>query len=294
MSRFFDEIISSRAFPWPELGRLLEQSTAIVADNVAEYLYSGTDQDYWSLETDFPNLAPPFELFFVEWTEPQYVLTRDSGRQRIPARRRNGALFACADSRTVADNEAARGCRWVENIWLWSESARAADLLGLMTIKVGADGGPVRFSEQGYFRAMINPELTTRPPAELFISLVQPALLTVCFLHCKNVHMETHTPPAPLAKKHRLRYGRPPVVYKTLVIEPLKRILRNEGSADEVGLRRALHICRGHFKDYTERGLFGKVHGVFWWPDHLAGTLRSGLVKKEYKVRPPAEDAPEQ
>jgi hypothetical protein len=59
-----------------------------------------------------------------------------------------------------------------------------------------------------------------------------------------------------------------------------------------VGLKRALHICRGHFKDYTKRGLFGKIHGVFWWSEHLAGALQRGLVKKEYSVRPPAGGTP--
>jgi hypothetical protein len=285
MSRFFDDIISRKAVPWPELQELLEKSTVILADNVAEYLYSGTDQDYWSLETDFPNLAPLFELFFIEWRDPQYVVTRERGRQQFPVRARNGALFISAESSAIASGEAAQDYRWLQNIWIWTESRREINCLGSMTIKIGSDGRAVRFSDKGYFMATLNPGLKTPASAELLLSVTQPALLTVCFLHCKNVRMESHTPPAPLAKKHRLRYGRPPVVYKTLIIEPLKRVLSNEGNADVIGLKKALHICRGHFKDYKERGLFGKIHGVFWWSDHLAGTLRSGLVKKDYNVR---------
>lgn len=286
MSRFFDDIISSKAVPWPELQELLDQATVILADNVAEYFYSGTDQDYWSLEADFPNLAPPFEVFFIEWRDPPYIVTRERGRQQFPGRARKGALFICAESSTISASEAAQDYRWLQSIWIWMESGRKIDCLGSMTIKVGPEGKTVGFSDKGYFEATLNPELRRAASPELLLSVAQPALLTVCFLHCKNVHMEAHTPPAPLAKKHRLRYGRPPVVYKTLVIEPLKRVLRSEGNADEFGLRRALHICRGHFKDYKERGLFGKIHGVFWWSDHLAGTLRSGLVIKDYNVKP--------
>jgi hypothetical protein len=293
VARFFDAIVHSKAVPWPELQELLEKATVIVADNVAEYFYSGTDQDYWSLETDFPNLAPPFELFFLEWREPSYFVARGLGRQRIHSRRRNGALFVCVESDEVGDAEAARGCRWVENIWLWTESERAVELLGLMRIKVGPEGSPVRFSDEGYFVASPNPELRTQPPAELFLSLAQPALLTVCFLHCKNVHIETHTPPPAVAKKHRLRYGRPPVTYKTLVIDPLTKVLRNEGKAEEVGLRKALHICRGHFKRFEERPLFGKYKGMWWWESQLRGSLQHGYIKKTYEVHPPKKDGPE-
>ena len=39
---------------------------------------------------------------------------------------------------------------------------------------------------------------------------------------------------------------------------------------DPAGLKRALHICRGHFKDYREgRGLFAKTHGIWWWDFRL-------------------------
>jgi hypothetical protein len=235
VARFFDAIVHSKAVPWPELQELLEKATVIVADNVAEYFYSGTDQDYWSLETDFPNLAPPFELFFLEWREPSYFVARGLGRQRIHSRRRNGALFVCVESDEVGDAEAARGCRWVENIWLWTESERAVELLGLMRIKVGPEGSPVRFSDEGYFVVSPNPELRTQPPAEL----------------------------------------------------------RNEGKAEEVGLRKALHICRGHFKRFEERPLFGKYKGMWWWESQLRGSLQHGYIKKTYEVHPPKKDGPE-
>ena len=40
--------------------------------------------------------------------------------------------------------------------------------------------------------------------------------------------------------------------------------LEREGDIQHIGLKRALHICRGHFKDYTiGKGLFGKVRGCF-------------------------------
>ena len=293
MARFFDDIVRSGSIPWPELLELLEKSAVILADNVAEYYYSGTDQDYWSLEDDFPNLAPPFELFFVEWKDPPSLLTRASGRRDFPMRKRTGALFTCVEASAIGNQDPGSDCRWVETIWVWTEFGNRIDCVGNLTIKVGHDGRTVRFSEKGYCVATANPALKLQPTAEGMLSSVQPALLTVCFLHCKNVNTQTHVPPPALAKKVRLRYGRPPISYKTLVIDPLKQVLRTEGNGDVVGLRRALHICRGHFKDYRQRGLFGKLRGVYWWSDHVAGTLESGLVKKDYSVMPPKAQKPE-
>src|SRR5262249_4788384 len=34
------------------------------------YLYLGTDQEYWALDKDFPNIAPPWPLAYYAWNEP--------------------------------------------------------------------------------------------------------------------------------------------------------------------------------------------------------------------------------
>ena len=39
----------------------------LLIDNVAQYFYTGTDQEYWSLDKDFPNVAPPFPRFWCEF-----------------------------------------------------------------------------------------------------------------------------------------------------------------------------------------------------------------------------------
>jgi len=46
----------------------------------------------------------------------------------------------------------------------------------------------------------------------------------------------------------------------------------------------ALHWVRGHYKEYGEKGLFGKRKGVFWWSPHLAGDKRAGIVTKDYSL----------
>ena len=87
--------------------------------------------------------------------------------------------------------------------------------------------------------------------------------------------------------------GRTPLLdYRVLNIEPMKRVLKAEGGLDKSGPKVALHICRGHFKDYRDGpGLFGQHTGTWWWEGSLRGSLAKGKVEKGYRVNPPRETA---
>jgi hypothetical protein len=109
--------------------------------------------------------------------------------------------------------------------------------------------------------------------------------LAMSFAHCKNVSLVEHSTPPKVAAK-RAKAGKPVgVTYKTLVIDGMKETLRTEGGIQQNGLKKALHICRGHFATYTaDRPLFGKVVGTVWKPMHTRGTKERGEVVKDYKV----------
>lgn len=112
---------------------------------------------------------------------------------------------------------------------------------------------------------------------------------TISFMHCKKqTKLIEHVPPEKVQRK-RARRNKPPFTkYYTLDIEPLKEILRTEGRVHEVGLPKALHICRGHFKDYSQgKGLFGKYKGLYWWDSHIRGSEDAGAVVKDYAVKLP-------
>jgi hypothetical protein len=49
-------------------------------------------------------------------------------------------------------------------------------------------------------------------------------------------------------------------------------------------MKQALHICRGHFKDYRQSGLFGRHKGVFWWDMAARGSAEQGIVDKDYRI----------
>jgi hypothetical protein len=110
-------------------------------------------------------------------------------------------------------------------------------------------------------------------------------LLAISFCHCRNVTLRSEEKPAQLLKRQIAR-GRPQVTYKVLEITPMKGILKKAGAENaHTGLRRALHICRGHFAAYEDKGLFGKYRGRFWIPQHLRGSQEAGLVVKDYTVK---------
>lgn len=120
---------------------------------------------------------------------------------------------------------------------------------------------------------------TERASSALF-----PFALAISLMHCKNVELVRKPQNPKLAKAYRRRHKEPLLTYHVLDIEPMKQVLRDEGDSEHSGLRHALHICRGHFKDYRERGLFGKHKGLFWWESHLRGSAEVGTRVKDYRV----------
>lgn len=107
--------------------------------------------------------------------------------------------------------------------------------------------------------------------------------LTLNFLHCKNVVVERENYGPQIIRKDNSGRIKPfRKYYHVLSIEPMKKVLESHG-AKETGIRRAFHMCRGHFRTYEEtRKLFGKVAGTFWIPNHVRGSKEVGEVDKDY------------
>lgn len=112
------------------------------------------------------------------------------------------------------------------------------------------------------------------------------ALSAIAFIHCKNVIVKSNDYDAHLQRARIKRNKRPLLKYHTLEIRPMVKILREVGHSDTEGLKRALHICRGHFKEFTDKGLFGKYHGLYWWDAQVRGNETAGISLKDYKVSP--------
>jgi hypothetical protein len=123
----------------------------------------------------------------------------------------------------------------------------------------------------------------------LLTRMSQPAFMALSFMGCKNVGVEVHEPDAKL-NRERTRHGLKPFLrYHTINIEPMRKVLRTEGKIETNGLKKALHICRGHFARYTEdKPLFGHTTGLVWRPAHARGSAKEGIVVSDYKVNSPS------
>jgi hypothetical protein len=103
-------------------------------------------------------------------------------------------------------------------------------------------------------------------------------------LHCKNIRTSKVEPSQKLNKK-RVKKGKEPAYsYEILNIIRLGITSGDPYGENNEGNTR-LHLCRGHFKEYTDdRPLFGKHTGRYWWEPQVRGKLKNGLVEKDYNI----------
>ena len=106
---------------------------------------------------------------------------------------------------------------------------------------------------------------------------------TIKFMNCKNVLIKTNNPPIKLQKNRQRKNKKPLYSYKTIEIRPIRVLKAMSDQKSDIGY--SLHICRGHFKDYTKgKGLFGRIHGSFWWEEQVRGDIKYGISEHDYKI----------
>lgn len=128
-------------------------------------------------------------------------------------------------------------------------------------------------------------EATTKEDRQdLFNEILYPAWMAISLMHCKNIELVDRKLSRQYKRKCK-RKGIQPIVWKTLVVEPFKKQVISETGLNESGIKKALHICRGHFATYGEdKPLFGKYAGTFWKPAHVRGSTQYGKVQKDYQI----------
>ena len=270
----------------------LRNLPVILADNVAEYRHASERTLHFADPSDFPNVAPPFPDFWIE--------------------------FNYSDGNRIAVWMHAEDCSEIKGELPRTETGENPRWHMQCRIMVAADGGivcapfdfnmflskngtPLRFLNildqwgciHGFPWDVEEAAGILKSVPDLGSAVTSPigiALLTLCFMNCKNVAVEKREPDAKLSRAFQRRHGTPLTRYHVLDIDPMRKILKDEGGSETTGLKQALHICRGHFKTYTaERPLLGKTTGTFWWPMHVRGTTEAGVSVKDYRVLAPKE-----
>jgi hypothetical protein len=264
----------------------LASATVLKIDNVAEYFFSGSNQEYWNLFDDFPSVAPPWPNVFIEFTLPRQSISKDVGVIDFPMRPEFGVKFTSfkvsdlqADPATPVPKEViSREIEWITTATLvaslghriWADHSAAWGVL--------KDGTPTGLKGD---RDVVCVSYTENRAALPIPFLV--AALAICFCNCAKTKLTEHVAPPKLSRSHERKCGKPLVRYHTVEIEAVNRVLK-AAVGSGAGIKQALHICRGHFKDYRERGLFGKVKGVFWWDMSVRGSADEGVVVKDYQT----------
>lgn len=286
----------------------LTSSVVFSIDNVAEYFFANHVREGGCDGPEaFPNVAQPYPRVFFEYRlQPQMYDAlfdeADRGQERhlthVGALVVTGSpsLISRADweQRYCSDGVQQSQCEWLQFITLFTRNARDRDIFWISfkcVLAVAANGTLLTQPHMGLWH--LRPSVPNVQTAEIWGALarlgqlVNPLFLATSLLHCKNASTADHVPPPKLTKAYRRRHGRPLVSYKTLIVTPLAR-RKGACLSEVVGEPKALHLCRGHFKDYRNSGgLFGKHRGLFWWDMHARGALGQGAVVKDYAIKLP-------
>lgn len=276
----------------------LPRVESLVVDEVAEF-YKQHDQDFWDIKVDFPKCIPFSQMVFVEWKEPEFMmLLGERVRNALPGWMR-GVMIETFDLQLCKNANEFRetygisnesDVRWASALQSYTFARGQVTMFGgRVVVWFSSHGVPIEAYTvlPGYSRQ--SEEFIGYSTGASFADMLHIPLLAFSFSHCKNIARpvdasEELNP----SLKWMQRQRAPRVKYRVLNIEPMRHTLRTEGDIERNGIKKALHICRGHFATYTEdKPLFGHTVGTVWKPGHVRGDIKQGAVVKDYSVGVP-------
>jgi len=269
---------------------ILDDTPIFVADDVATYVCN------LPLGTNFADvvssMAPPFDRFFIEF-------------QHVPDPNKKEQLNAWGVLITTnPDRDAIKRVggddgepRWLLTLLLFLEREKGKPFgpVSEHFIGLAEDGTWFRHNDgsvfwSGQLAGLDAPDGAQQQSAEYFAQYCYPALLAISFLHCQNIEIRPVTPSEKQSRSYRKKHGKDLVRYHVLDIKPIRRLLDRYRRGERSDLRRALHICRGHFKTFApEAPLLGRAVGTYWWGPQVRGSSEEGIVLKDYRVSAPSE-----
>lgn len=284
----------------------------------ARWFLEENEKFYWDFTDDFPVVVPPAAWTWYEFQSPKFVNQEGKLEPVLVQFEAFGCMAHCIDveagherdaiekdvMRLILENaakdagvrdfyieeetdnrvqealDAGHTAKWIVFWKLYVQ--RRGELINLMVCGVYLD--PDGRIVPGLRRVSARIEIDQRIESLLF-----PFLFATSLLHAKNVSIDdAPTTPAKIAKKREKR-GIVTILFKTLTIHPMKKRKAPTGEIDASdSTKNAMHLCRGHFKDFREgNGLFGKHRDLYWWDLHVRGDEARGKVNKSYKVAKP-------
>lgn len=289
----------------------------------ARWFLEENEKFYWDFSEDFPVVVPPSAWTWYEFQSPKFI-NQEGKFEPIPVQfEAFGCMAHCIDIQEGRERDAvekdvmrliledAAKDHGIKNLYIEEENddhiqaalaaghvakwivfwkvyvQRRGELFNLMVSGVYLD--PDGRIIPGLRRVSMQPGIDRTVESLLF-----PFLFATSLLHAKNVSIDDAPAiPAKLAKKREKR-GIVAIKFKTLTVHPMKKRKAPTGEIDASGsTKNAMHLCRGHFKDFREgNGLFGKHRDLYWWDLHVRGDEGIGKINKTYKVAEPEGGKP--
>ena len=283
-----------------EIALAIAASTVVIADNVIDYYASNAKTvNTGNLQSDCPCLAPSCDVLFVEhkvnplWDHPtddDCVPLNRLGVLYLWEKAEN-AVQLChrlrfQDGMASKELPESKNAKWfcVVNVvqeFKTRDAVQEVHLPTVLSMWLDAHGVITEFNVCG----AIPIDGSAEDMKLDLMGTIYGSLLAVAFMNCKNVARNDVTATEGPSDKWIRRQKTSRIRYHVLDINPMKEVLQVEGGIETNGLKKALHICRGHFATYTpDKPLFGSVVGTFWKPSHVRGTIESGAVLKDYRI----------
>jgi hypothetical protein len=280
---------------WDVIKDALIHSIPFDVTNVSDYLDERCSQKPLHIISDIPNVRPPYLISWYEFI-PRFnplgkvYMQSEDGLKDVTGNPEHitktfGVLITEHDRITIGD-------RIPISALIFREGLDCTIHLSL-AIMLGCHEDGTLFSDlnnlsQNKYSSAYYQNAPNGAISSFYQAIIIRALMGISFLHCKNIVIRS-TEPSIKLQHARVRKGKLPLfTFKTLEIKPMTKILREEGESETKGLARALHICRGHFKDFQQGPGLGRghAHGLYWWDSQVRGNREVGAVIKDYKVSP--------
>lgn len=308
-------------YGWHPVRDALPDAVVVDVTNVCAFVHEGTSKGTFDAE-DFPGLVPPFEKLWLETRAPAFCLTPG---ERFTWNTKDfgaawGALLWTVDLNSLADDaradtlDAVLGTLHGSDYRVDHVGPVRWVIRGMMFVRYGGERYPTGPMLESWAlvdeRGMIVRDGQSRDPLTWqlipgmttmddpfsqhvygnYQAWLFPLFLSISFMNCRNVERVERLPSRHEIREAKRRDLPAPAKFYTLQIDPMQKTLGTEGGIAHNGLKKALHICRGHFSHYTEdKPLFGKYAGQFWIPAHVRGTADAGIVAKDYRILAPEE-----
>lgn len=285
--RFFNHLLNEPIFqirgscgklavtPWGKAEVFKEQIRLfpkIIVDNVAEYGKRMIRGDVLPDREAFPLCVPPFEF---SWIEYKYPLAPDKSKVGVPIY----LGYVVTRSPITKDGYSFKTHQFARNLNYELGIYNRLDL-GCTIYYCNPQGEILArdFLVDESTKPIVEPMGTANLNSDPII------LQSISMMNCKNVNLTEPDESKKLADK-RERKSKPAFRYHVLKVTPMSNSHRTENIYQPRSEPyQSLHICRGHFKDYRDKGLFGKYKGIYWWDSHLRGDMSMGIVDKDYEL----------